>query len=310
MDKKGKIYIAGHLGMVGSAIHRKFLAEGFSNFAFKSIEEMDLRNQNEINSYFINEKPDYVIVAAAKVGGIHANSTQKAEFLYDNVMIEANIIHASYINKVKKLLFLGSSCIYPKMAPQPIKEEYLLTGPLETTNDAYALAKITGIKLCETYRLQYGCNYISAMPTNLYGTNDNYNLMDSHVIPALIRKFAEAKKNNAQIVEVWGSGNPKREFLHVDDLADACYFLMMNYNELSTINIGCGIDNSIKELAEIIAKLCDFKGSIKYNTSMPDGTPRKLLDVSKIEKLGWKFKIDLESGLKRTIEEFKQKVFK
>ncbi len=307
MDKKGKIYIAGHLGMVGSAIHRKLIAEGYTNFVFKSINEMDLRNQQEINAFFAKEKPDYVIVAAAKVGGIHANNTQKAEFLYDNLMIEANIIHAAYINKVKKLLFLGSSCIYPKMAAQPIKEEYLLTGPLESTNDAYALAKITGIKLCETYRLQYGCNFISAMPTNLFGTNDNYDLMSSHVIPALIRKFVDAKKKNATTVEVWGSGTPKREFLHVDDLAEACYFLMLNYNEPTTINVGSGIDISIKELAETIASLCDYKGSIQFNTSMPDGTPRKLLDVSKIEKLGWKYKIDLKTGLKKTIEEFKQK---
>ena len=308
MDKNGKIYIAGHLGMVGSAIHRKLKSEGFNNFIFKSFEELDLRNQNDINNFFSKEKPDYVILAAAKVGGIHANNTQKAEFIYDNVMIEANIIHASFINKVKKLLFLGSSCIYPKMAPQPIKEEYLLTGPLEATNDAYALAKITGIKLCETYRQQYGCNFISVMPTNLYGTNDNYDLMGSHVIPALIRKFVEAKQKNAQFTEVWGSGNPKREFLHVDDLAEACYFLMLNYNEPTPINIGCGIDVSIKELSEIIANISDFKGTIKYNTSMPDGTPRKLLDVSKINKLGWKYKIDLETGLKKTIEEFKQKV--
>ncbi|OIP04437.1 MAG: GDP-fucose synthetase [Bacteroidetes bacterium CG2_30_32_10] len=307
MDKNGKIYIAGHLGMVGSAIHRKLKSEGFNNFIFKSFEELDLRNQNDINNFFSKEKPDYVILAAAKVGGIHANNTQKAEFIYDNVMIEANIIHASYINKVKKLLFLGSSCIYPKMAPQPIKEEYLLTGPLEATNDAYALAKITGIKLCETYRQQYGCNFISVMPTNLYGTNDNYDLMGSHVIPALIRKFVEAKQKNAAFAEVWGSGNPKREFLHVDDLAEACYFLMLNYNEPTPINIGCGIDVSIKELSEIIANISEFKGTIKYNTSMPDGTPRKLLDVSKINKLGWKYKIDLETGLEKTIEEFKQK---
>ena len=307
MDKNGKIYIAGHLGMVGSAIHRKLKSEGFNNFIFKSFEELDLRNQNDINNFFSKEKPDYVILAAAKVGGIHANNTQKAEFIYDNVMIEANIIHASYINKVKKLLFLGSSCIYPKMAPQPIKEEYLLTGPLEATNDAYALAKITGIKLCETYRQQYGCNFISVMPTNLYGTNDNYDLMGSHVIPALIRKFVEAKQKNAAFAEVWGSGNPKREFLHVDDLAEACYFLMLNYNEPTPINIGCVIDVSIKELSEIIANISEFKGTIKYNTSMPDGTPRKLLDVSKINKLGWKYKIDLETGLEKTIEEFKQK---
>ncbi len=293
--------------MVGSAIHRKFKAEGFTNFVFKSIDELDLRNQNEINDFFAKEKPDYVIVAAAKVGGIHANNTKKAEFLYDNIMIEANIIHASYINKVKKLLFLGSSCIYPKMSPQPIKEEYLLTGPLETTNDAYALAKIAGIKFCETYRQQYGCDFISAMPTNLYGTNDNYDLLGSHVIPALIRKFVEAQKKNAAFVEVWGSGTPKREFLHVDDLAEACYFLMLNYNDPSPINVGSGVDISIKELAEIISKLINFKGSIKFNTSMPDGTPRKLLDVSKIEKLGWKYKINLETGLKKTIEEFKQK---
>jgi GDP-L-fucose synthase len=307
MDKNGKIYIAGHLGMVGSAIHRKLMTEGFSNFVFKSIDEMDLRDQKVINDFFQKEKPDYVILAAARVGGIHANSTQKAEFIYDNLMIEANIIHASYINKVKKLLFLGSSCIYPKMAPQPIKEEYLLTGPLETTNDAYALAKIAGIKMCDSYRQQYGCNFISAMPTNLYGTNDNYDLMASHVIPALIRKFVDGKKNNAPSVEVWGSGTPKREFLHVDDLAEALYFLMLNYNEPLPINVGCGNDVSIRELAEIISRLCEYKGEIRYNTSMPDGTPRKLLDVSKIEKLGWKYKIDLETGLKKTIEEFKQK---
>jgi len=309
MDKNGKIYIAGHLGMVGSAIHRKLKAEGYQHFVLRSIEEMDLRNQALINQFFESEKPDYVIIAAAKVGGIHANNTEKAEFIYDNIMIEANLIHASYVNNVKKLLFLGSSCIYPKLAAQPIKEEYLMTGPLETTNDAYAIAKITGIKLCESYRQQYGCNFISAMPTNLYGTNDNYNLMSSHVIPALIRKFADAVRNNATAVEVWGSGTPKREFLHVDDLADACYFLMLHYNEASPVNIGCGYDISIGDLAETIARLCGFKGIVNYNSSMPDGTPRKLLDVNKIHQLGWKHTIDLECGLKKTIEEYKAKYY-
>ncbi len=297
MEKASKIYVAGHRGMVGSAIVRKLNEEGFDNILVRKSSELDLRNQQAVNNFFLQEKPDYVFLAAAKVGGIHANNTYKADFLYDNLMIEANIIHAAYTNKVKKLLFLGSSCIYPKMADQPLKEEYLLTGPLEPTNEPYALAKIAGIKLCDSYRDQYGCNFISAMPTNLYGPNDNYDLNNSHVLPALLRKFHTAKKESKSSVEIWGTGSPKREFLHVKDLAEACFFLMENYNESELVNIGCGEDISIKDLALTIQKIVGYEGELTFDSSKPDGTPRKLLDMSKLHKLGWKHKISLEEGI-------------
>ncbi len=303
MEKKAKIFIAGHTGMVGSAIYRKLVKEGYSNFLLRSVEDIDLRNQQSVNDFFQKDKPEYVILAAAKVGGIFANNTAKAEFLYDNLMIEANIIHASYLNNVKKLLFLGSSCIYPKLSSQPLKEEYLLTGALEPTNDAYALAKIAGIKLCEYYKLQYGCNFISCMPTNLYGSNDNYDLKNSHVLPALLRKFHEAKINNSSSVEIWGTGTPLREFLHVNDLADACYFLMLNYDEQATINVGSGEEISIKGLAVLIKKIVGYTGELIFNTDKPDGTPRKLLDVSKLHELGWKHSISLEHGIREVYEE-------
>jgi GDP-L-fucose synthase len=303
MEKQAKIFIAGHTGMVGSAIHRRLQKDGFSNFLLRSLQELDLRNQQEVDAFFKKEKPEYVILAAAKVGGIHANNTYKAEFLYDNLMIEANIIQSAFTYKVKKLLFLGSSCIYPKFAPQPLKEEYLLTGALEPTNDAYALAKIAGVKLCETYRQQYGCNFISCMPTNLYGSNDNYDLNNSHVLPATIRKFHEAKINNNPVVEVWGSGAPLREFLHVDDLADACCFLMEHYNESATINVGSGEEISIKDLALLVKEIVGYSGELTFNTSKPDGTPRKLLDVSRIHKLGWKHSISLKEGIEAVYRE-------
>lgn len=303
MDKSAKIYIAGHKGMVGSAIERKLRAEGFSNIIFKSSNELDLRNQNLVNSFFVENKPDFVILAAAKVGGIHANNTYSADFIYDNLMMEANIIHASYLNKVKKLLFLGSSCIYPKMAPQPLKEEYLLSGFLEPTNQPYAIAKIAGIEMCDSYRAQYGCNFISAMPTNLYGTNDNYHPENSHVLPALIRRIILAKKNNDSNVIIWGSGNPRREFMHVDDVADACYFLMNNYDELGIVNIGWGEDVTIKELATLIASEVGYNGVLEFDNTKPDGTPQKLMDTTKLTKLGWKPSIKLQDGIRRTINE-------
>ena len=305
MEKVAKIYIAGHRGMVGSAIERKLKAEGYHNIIARTSSELDLRNQQAVNAFFDLEKPDYVILAAAKVGGIHANNTYRAEFIYDNLMMEANIIHASYLNKVKKLLFLGSSCIYPKMASQPIKEEYLNTGYLESTNQPYAIAKIAGIEMCESYRTQYGCNFISAMPTNLYGTNDNYHPENSHVLPALIRRIILAKNNYDSSVVIWGTGTPRREFMHVDDLADACYFLMQNYNEGGHVNIGWGSDVSIKEVAEIIASEVGFKGLLEFDTTKPDGTPRKLLDTTKINNLGWKPSIKLEEGIRQTINEVK-----
>ena len=307
MEKSAKIYIAGHRGMVGSAIKRKLNAEGYHNIIHRTSSELDLRNQDLVNKFFDAEKPDYVILAAAKVGGIHANNTYRADFIYDNLMMEANIIHASYFNKVKKLLFLGSSCIYPKMAPQPIKEEYLNTGYLEPTNQPYAIAKIAGIEMCESYRSQYGCNFISAMPTNLYGTNDNYHPENSHVLPALIRRIILAKKNNDNRVVIWGTGTPRREFMHVDDLADACYFLLQNYNEAGHVNIGWGEDVSIKELASIIATEVGFTGSLEFDNTKPDGTPRKLLDTTKINNLGWKPSIKLQEGIRRTIAEVKDK---
>jgi GDP-L-fucose synthase len=297
LRKEGKIYIAGHRGMVGSAILRKLKAEGFSNFVFRTSEELDLRNQQAVNDFFAAEKPDYVFLAAAKVGGIQANNLYRADFIYENLMIECNVIHAAYVNKVEKLMFLGSSCIYPKLAPQPLKEDYLLTGVLEQTNEPYAIAKIAGIKLCDSYRKQYGCNFISVMPTNLYGPNDNYDLEKSHVLPALIRKFHEAKVAGKSEVEIWGSGTPLREFLHVDDLADACYYLMQNYNEEGLVNIGTGTDLSIKDLALLVKKIVGFTGELKFNASKPDGTPRKLMDVSKLHSFGWKHKIDLEQGI-------------
>ena len=303
MEHSAKIYIAGHRGMVGSALERKLIKEGYSNIVSKTSSELDLRNQQAVNDFFEKEKPEYVILAAAKVGGIHANNTYRAEFIYDNLMIEANIIHAAYLNKVTKLLFLGSSCIYPKMAPQPLKEEYLLSGYLESTNQPYAIAKIAGIEMCDSYRTQYGCNFISAMPTNLYGTNDNYHPENSHVLPALIRRIVLAKKNNEPNVVIWGTGTPRREFLHVDDLADACYFLLQYYNEQGLVNIGCGTDVSIKELAELIVSEVGYEGQLVFDTTKPDGTPRKLMDTTKINKLGWQASINLQNGIKRTINE-------
>mgnify|MGYP000679814246 CR=1 FL=1 len=303
MEQTSKIYIAGHRGMVGSGLERKLRKEGYNNIVTRTSAELDLRNQQAVNEFFQKEKPAYVILAAAKVGGIHANNTYRAEFIYDNLMIEANIIHAAYLNKVTKLLFLGSSCIYPKMAPQPLKEEYLLSGYLESTNQPYAIAKIAGIELCDSYRSQYGCNFISAMPTNLYGTNDNYHPENSHVLPALIRRIILAKKNNEPNVTVWGTGKPRREFLHVDDLADACYFLLQNYNEQGLVNIGCGKDISIKELADLIVGEVGYEGQLLFDITKPDGTPRKLMDSKKINNLGWKAKVQLIDGLKATIKE-------
>ncbi len=297
MEKSAKIYIAGHRGMVGSAIHRRLKTDGYSNFITRTSKELDLRNQQAVADFFASEKPDYVILAAAKVGGIHANNTYRAEFLYDNLMIQNNVIHQSYVNGVKKLMFLGSSCIYPKLAPQPLREDYLLTGPLEYTNEPYAIAKIAGIKICEAYRDQYDCNFISVMPTNLYGPNDNYDLQNSHVLPALIRKFHTAKIRGESQVQVWGSGNPKREFLHADDLADACVFLMENYHEAELVNIGTGEDISIRDLATLIGEVVGFEGKLVFDASKPDGTPRKLMDVGKLHKLGWKHKIELKEGI-------------
>jgi len=290
--------------MVGSAIVRKLQAEGYTNLIMRTSSELDLRNQVAVADFFDEEKPEYVFLAAAKVGGILANNIYRAEFLYDNLIIEANIIQSSYKAGVKKLLFLGSSCIYPKMAPQPLQEEYLLTGLLEPTNEPYAIAKIAGIKLCEAYRSQYGCNYISAMPTNLYGPNDNYDLQGSHVLPALIRKFHEAKINNQPSVEVWGTGSPRREFLHADDLADACVFLMEGYNDEMFVNIGTGEDVTIRDLAEAVKDVVGFDGELRWDTSKPDGTPRKLMDVSRIHNLGWKHKTELRDGLEKTYQDF------
>ncbi len=309
VEKNAKIYVAGHRGMVGSAIVRHLQQLGYSNIITRSSKEVDLRNQQQVFSFFEKEKPDYVFMAAARVGGIYANNTYRAEFLYDNLMIESNVIHASYLNKCKKLLFLGSSCIYPKMAPQPLKESYLLTGTLEYTNEPYAIAKIAGIKLCENYRLQYGCNFISVMPTNLYGPNDNYDLNKSHVLPALLRKIHTAKIKNIPTVEVWGSGTPLREFLHVDDLAEACLFLMENYHEAELVNIGTGTDISIKDLAMLIMKVADYKGEIKFDSSKPDGTPRKLMDVGKLKGLGWSPKITLEEGIKMVYKDVERMTF-
>jgi GDP-L-fucose synthase len=304
MQLDSKIYIAGHRGMVGSALIKNLSQKGFANFITRTSSELDLRNQTAVNDFFASQKPDYVYMAAAKVGGIHANNTYRADFLYDNLLIEANIIHASYANKVTKLLFLGSSCIYPKMAPQPLKEEYLLTGLLETTNEPYAIAKIAGIKLCEAYRSQYGCNFISVMPTNLYGSGDNYDLNNSHVLPALIRKMHEAKKLNKTEVVIWGSGTPKREFLYADDLAEACTFLMNSYDGAELINIGTGKDLSITELATTIQHIVGFEGKLIFDTSKPDGTPRKLLDITRLHNLGWKHTIELQEGIEMTYQDF------
>ncbi len=304
MEKNDKIYVAGHRGMVGSAIVRKLKAEGHTRIVTRTSKELDLKDQAAVNAFFAEEKPDVVVLAAAKVGGIHANNVYRAQFLYENLMIEANVVHASHEHDVKKLLFLGSSCIYPKMAPQPLKEESLLTGTLEPTNEPYAIAKIAGIKLAESYRRQYGRNFISAMPTNLYGPNDNYDLNNSHVMPALIRKFHTAKVTGAPTVEVWGTGSPRREFLHVDDLADACYFLLKNYDEELFVNIGTGEDLTIKELAEMIKEIVGYTGELKWNTDKPDGTPRKLMDVSRLHNMGWKHRIGLREGITAVYREF------
>ena len=306
MELNSKIYVAGHGGMVGSAIIRNLKSKGFENIITRPSKDLDLRSQAAVNIFFLEQKPDYVFLAAAKVGGIQANNTFRADFLYDNLMIQANIIHAAATEKVTKLLFLGSSCIYPKMAPQPLKEEYLLTGSLEQTNEPYAIAKIAGIKLCEYYRNQYGCNFICVMPTNLYGVGDNYDLYNSHVLPALIRKMYEAKMNKATEVVVWGTGTPKREFLYADDLADACTYLMDNYNESKIINIGTGEDISIKELALIIKDIIGFNGSLVFDETKPDGTPRKLMDVSKVNSMGWKHSIELKQGIQLAYHDFLQ----
>ena len=306
LKKDDKLFLAGHSGMVGSAIERKFIKEGFKNILTFSSKELDLRDQLSVDKFYKKEKPDFVILAAAKVGGIHANNKYKAEFIYDNLMIESNVIHFAYKNNVKKLLFLGSSCIYPKVSPQPIKEEYLLSGNLEPTNKPYAIAKIAGIELCKSYRDQYGCNFISAMPTNLYGTNDNYHMENSHVIPALLRKVVLAKKNNDPFVTVWGSGKPRRDFLNVDDLANACYLLMNEYDEAEPINIGSGSDISITKLINIIKEELDYNGEVKFDKSKPDGTMLKLLDNSKIKSLGWTPKIKIREGIRKAIKEIEQ----
>jgi GDP-L-fucose synthase len=310
MNQQSKIYIAGHRGMVGSAIERNLRSKGFNNIIVRTSKELDLRNQQAVNSFFETEQPDIVILAAAKVGGIVANNTYRADFIYENLMIEANVIHAAYVHQVEKLLFLGSSCIYPKMAPQPLKEEYLLSGYLEETNQPYAIAKIAGIELCNSYRRQYSCNFISAMPTNLYGPNDNYDLNNSHVLPALLRKFITAKNNHAASVELWGTGTPKREFLHVDDLAEACFFLLEHYNEEGLVNVGVGNDVSILELAQLVQKVVGFTGTIELNTTKPDGTPRKLMDVAKINAMGWKAAIGLEEGITNVYELIKDNNWK
>jgi GDP-L-fucose synthase len=304
LEKEAKIYIAGHRGMVGSAIVRKLLSEGYSNLICKNSEELDLKNQVAVQVFFEKEQPEYVFLAAAKVGGIVANNTYRADFLYENLAIQNNVIHQAYLNRVKKLMFLGSSCIYPKLAPQPLKESYLLSGFLEPTNEPYAIAKIAGIKLCEAYRAQYNCNFISVMPTNLYGPNDNYSLENSHVLPAMIRKFHEAKQQNNPFMELWGSGSPMREFLHADDLAEACLYLMENYNESELVNIGTGEDVTIKALAGLVQKIVGFEGEIHWDASKPDGTPRKLMDVSKLHGLGWKHKIALEKGIELAYQDF------
>jgi len=304
MERTAKIYVAGHRGMVGSAIHRRLKADGYQDVIVRTSSELDLRDQNSVTRFFTEEKPEYVFLAAAKVGGIMANNTYRADFLYENLLIESNVLHQSHLHGVKKLLFLGSSCIYPKLAPQPLKEEYLLSGYLEPTNEPYAIAKIAGLKLCESYWDQYGCRFVSVMPGNLYGPNDSYDLADSHVMAALIRKFTEAVRDGKKNVEVWGSGSPLREFLHVDDLADACMFVMNNYNERQFVNVGTGKDISIRELANLIQEITGFKGDIVWDPSKPDGTPRKLLDVQKLAALGWRSRISLQDGLKKVIKEY------
>lgn len=308
MNKNSKIYVAGHRGMVGSAIIRRLHKDGFTNIVTRSSKDLDLRNQQAVADFFATEKPEFVFLAAAKVGGIVANNTYRADFIYENMMIQSNVIHHAYLNKVSKLMFLGSSCIYPKLAPQPLKEDYLLTGLLEPTNEPYAIAKIAGIKMCDAYRAQYGCNFISVMPTNLYGPNDNYDLNNSHVLPALIRKFHTAKKENAATVEIWGTGSPLREFLHADDLADACFYLMQNYNEAGLVNIGVGEDISIKDLALLVKNTVGFSGELKFDTTKPDGTPRKLMNVSKLHSFGWKHKINLTEGIAAVYAEVKGKL--
>lgn len=313
MLNNSKIFVAGSNGMVGSAIIRELEKKGYYNIVVRSSKDLDLRNQQAVISFFEKEKPEYVFLAAAKVGGIHANNEYPAEFLYENMMIQNNVIHTSHLFKVKKLLFLGSSCIYPKFSSQPIKEEYLLTGELEPTNEAYAIAKIAGVEMCKFYNKQYGCNFVSAMPTNLYGINDNFDLSNSHVLPALLRKFIEAKNNNNTSVTIWGTGSPKREFLFVDDLAEACLFLMLNYNSNETINVGTGVDISIKQLAETIKEITNYNGELIFDDSKPNGTPRKLLDVSKINNLGWKHSTKIKDGIKETLNWIKEnnyKVFK
>jgi GDP-L-fucose synthase len=307
LEKASKIFIAGHRGMVGSAIFRKLQKEGYSNLVFRTSSELDLRNQQAVTEFFAAEKPEYVFLAAAKVGGILANNRYKADFLYENLAIQMNVIHQAYVNGVKKLMFLGSSCIYPKLAPQPLKEEYLLTGLLEPTNEPYAIAKIAGIKMCEAYRQQYGCNFIAVMPTNLYGYNDNYHPKNSHVLPALIRKFHEAMVNSSSEVIILGTGSPRREFLFSDDLANACFFLMHNYDEPGFINIGTGHDITINELALLIQKVVGFEGELVFDTSQPDGTPRKLMDVSKLNSKGWHYQVELEQGIRLVYEDFKTK---
>jgi GDP-L-fucose synthase len=308
LEKSAKIYIAGHRGMVGSAIHRKLVKEGFDNFVFRTSSELDLREQADVRSFFETERPEYVFLAAAKVGGIMANNIYRAEFLFENLQIQNNVIDSAYRSGVTKLMFLGSSCIYPKLAPQPLQEDSLLTGTLEPTNEPYAIAKIAGIKMCEAYRSQYGSDFISVMPTNLYGPNDNYDLNKSHVLPAMIRKFHEAKEENKPFVELWGTGSPLREFLHADDLADACYFLMQNYSEPGFLNIGVGSDVTIKHLAELIRDVVGYTGDVHWNTDKPDGTPRKLMDVSKLHNLGWKHKTELEDGIRVTYQDFLNKI--
>ncbi|MGZ3755651.1 MAG: GDP-L-fucose synthase [Mucilaginibacter sp.] len=307
MNKDSKVYIAGHRGMVGSAIYRKLEKEGYTNLITRTSSELDLRNQAAVADFFEKEKPEFVFLAAAKVGGIIANNTYRADFLYENLQIQNNIIHSAYLNKVEKLLFLGSSCIYPKMAPQPLREEYLLTGLLEPTNEPYAIAKIAGIKMCDAYRAQYGCNYISVMPTNLYGFNDNYHPQNSHVLPALIRRFHEAKVQKLPSVMIWGTGSPKREFLFADDLAEACYYLMNNYDEEGLVNIGTGEDITIKNLAFLVKKIVGFEGEINFDTSKPDGTPRKLMDVTKLHSKGWKHTIELPEGITMAYQDFLSK---
>ncbi len=304
MELNSKIYIAGHRGMVGSAISRNLVKKGYTNIITRTSAELDLRNQALVNDFFAAEQPDYVFLAAARVGGIVANNTFRADFIYENLMIQSNIVHASYVNKVTKLMFLGSSCIYPKLAPQPLKEEYLLTGPLEYTNEPYAVAKIAGIKLCEAYRKQYNCNFISVMPTNMYGYGDNYHPNNSHVLPGLIRKVHEAKESNAPEVIVWGTGTPKREFLFADDLAEACFFLINNYDDEQLINVGTGKDLSIKELAELIKEIVGYEGKIAFDSSKPDGTPRKLMDVTKLHNLGWKHTVELREGIQLAYKDF------